>query len=221
MTVAAHVSDFVSASFSLDHYMTVGYLLGFIGAGLTLASYMMKSMLPLRLVALAANVFFVLYGFLEAALPSLLLYTAMIPINGKKALEIRRLIRAIESAKADAPVADWLLPNMHRHAAKAGEVLWHKGDVATEMVYLHDGTLRLPEINETLTPGALVGEIGLFSPDNKRTLSLVCETDCTLYTLSAEEMAQLYYQNPKLGFHVMRLIVARLMHDAERNQGKA
>jgi hypothetical protein len=28
-------------------------------------------------------------------------------------------------------------------------------------------------------------------------------------------MAKLYYQNPKLGYHVMRLIVARLMHDAD------
>jgi hypothetical protein len=29
-------------------------------------------------------------------------------------------------------------------------------------------------------------------------------------------MAQLYYVNPTLGYHVMRLVVARLMHDAER-----
>ena len=44
---------------------------------------------------------------------------------------------------------------------------------------------------------------------------MVC-TGSTLYSLSAETMAQLYYQNPKLGFHVMRMIVARLMHDADR-----
>ena len=29
-------------------------------------------------------------------------------------------------------------------------------------------------------------------------------------------MVQLYYQNPKLGFHIMRLIVARLTRDAEK-----
>ena len=200
---------------------TVGYVCGFIGAGLTLASYMMKSMLPLRLVALSANVFFVIYGYLEAALPSLFLYSLMIPINAKKALDIRRLVRAIESARADAPVVDWLLPHMHLRMAKAGETLWHKGDVATEMIYLHDGTLRLPEIDETLAPGALCGEIGLFAPNNQRTLSVVCDTDCTLYSLSADEMAQLYYKHPKLGFHVMRLVVARLMHDAERARAKS
>ena len=219
--MADYFSKLVDAGMHLGSDLSVGYVFGFIGAGLALASYMMKSMLPLRLVALASSVFFVAYGFLEAALPSLLLYTLMIPINGKKALEIRRLIRAIESAKSDTPVADWLLPHMHRHAAKAGHVLWNKGDVATEMLYLHDGTLRLVEIDTKLAPGALVGEIGLFSHDNKRTLSLVCETDCTRYSLSTEEMAQLYYQNPKLGFYVMRLIVARLMKDAERNRTAA
>ena len=29
-------------------------------------------------------------------------------------------------------------------------------------------------------------------------------------------MAQLYCQNPKLGYHMMRLVVARLIHDVEK-----
>jgi hypothetical protein len=82
---------------------TAGYICGFIGAALTLASYWMKSMMPLRLVALAASGFFVAYGWLEAALPTLVLYSAMILINSKKAWEIRTLVRAIETAKSDAP----------------------------------------------------------------------------------------------------------------------
>ncbi len=194
---------------------SIGYVFGFIGAGLTLASYMMKSMLPLRLVALSANVFFVLYGWLEMALPSLFLYAIMIPVNGKKAWEVRKLIRAIEGTRVDAPVADWLLPHMHRREVPAGQVLWRQGDQADEMLYLSAGTLRLVEHDETLGPGALVGEIGLFAPGNRRTLTLRTETACTLYALSAEGVAELYYKHPKLGFHVMRLVVARLMHDAE------
>lgn len=195
---------------------TIGYACGFIGAGLTLASYMMKSMLPLRLVALAACFFFVAYGWIEAALPSLALYTVMIPINIKKVLQIRRLVREIESARADTPLAQWLLPHMSRRSAPAGETLWRQGDVATEMIYLESGRLLKVEHDELLAEGSLAGEIGLFAPDNRRTLTLRCETDCTLYSLSAEGMAQLYYQNPKLGYHVMRLIVERLMHDVER-----
>lgn len=194
---------------------SLGYVFGFVGAALMVASYLMKSMLPLRQVALAANVFLVIYALQGGSWPTVVLYLAMIPINVKKVIQIRKLIRAIEHAKSDTPVADWLLPHMTRRQAKAGQVLWKRGDKANEMLYVESGTLRLVEHDETLGAGAIVGEIGMFAPDNRRTGSIVCATDCTLYSLSADGMAQLYYQNPKLGFHVMRLIVARLMHDAE------
>lgn len=199
----------------------IAYVYGFIGAGLMVTSYLMKSMLPLRVVALVACLFLVLYGYFAAAMPTLLLYGALIPINIKKTLQIHKLVRAIENAKSDTPISEWLLPNMTRRTAKAGTMLWQKGDVASEMLYLESGSLRLVEYDEVLAPGSLVGEIGLFAPDNIRTLSLECVTDCTLFSLSAEGMARLYYQNPKLGFHVMRLIVARLMHDTEKARHEA
>ena len=206
------------------HDMTdfnIAYVYGFIGAGLMVTSYLMKSMLPLRVVALVACLFMVIYGYFASAIPTLLLYGALIPINIKKTLQIRRLVKAIENARSDTPISEWLLPNMTRRTAKAGTRLWKKGDVASEMLYLESGSLRLVEYDEMLAPGSLVGEIGLFAPDNIRTLSLECVTDCTLFSLSAEGMARLYYQNPKLGFHVMRLIVARLMHDTEKARHEA
>jgi CRP-like cAMP-binding protein len=126
-----------------------------------------------------------------------------------------RVVKAIENARSDAPVAEWLLPHMTRRVAKAGEVLWRKGDAAGEMIYVEAGRLRLVEHGEEIGPDVLVGEIGLFAPDNRRTLSVECATDCTIYSLSSEAMLQLYFQSPKLGYHVMRLIVARLLHDAE------
>jgi hypothetical protein len=193
----------------------ISYTLGFIGAGLMLASYLMKNMMPLRIVALAANVVLVVYASMNLAWPTMALYAAMIPINVKKVREIRKLVRAIETAKADTPLAQWLLPHMTRREAKAGDTLWQRGDVATEMVYVDKGRLRLVEHDEVLGPGSLVGEIGLLSPDNRRTGTIRCDTDCTLYSLSADGMAQLYYLNPKLGFHVVRLVVARLQHDAQ------
>lgn len=200
---------------------TFGYTCGFIAGGLTLASYMMHSMMPLRIVALVANVFWIAYGAIELAWPSLVAYALTIPINAKKAWTVHKLVQAIEHAKSDAPVADWLLPNMLRRVVPAGQTLWRKGDEAKEMLYVHDGTLRLVEIDETLGKGALVGEIGLFAPDNRRTLTLQTETACTLYSLSADGMAQLYFQNPKLGYHVMRLVVARLMRDSEKAKARA
>jgi len=201
--------------------ISLAFVFGVIGAGLSVASALMKSMVPLRTVALAANAFFFIFGLLESSVVMLLLHGAMLPVNAWRMLSIRKLVREIESARSDAPVAQWLVPHMKRRRARAGETLWRRGDTATEMLYLHSGTLRLIEYGEILGPGSLVGEIGLFAPDNRRTQSLECASDCTLYSLSAPAMYRLYYQNPKLGFHIMRLVVGRLIRDAAQARDAA
>ena len=82
---------------------SLGYVFGFIGAALMVASYLMKNMLPLRMVALSANVFLVIYALLGGSWPTMALYLAMIPINLKKVVEIRKLVRAIRQVAASAP----------------------------------------------------------------------------------------------------------------------
>ena len=154
--------------------LTAGIICGFIGAGFTLLSYMMKSMMPLRIVALFGCLFFVAYGWLEAAIPSLTLYSIMVLVNIKKIWQLKQLTNAIENAKSTTPIAEWLLPNMTRRTAKAGQVLWNKGDLATEMIYLESGTVRMVEYQEVLGEGTILGEIGIFSSNNKRTLTIVC-----------------------------------------------
>jgi len=205
----------------MNFELSIGNIVGFIGAVLMVASYLMKSMLPLRIVALAACVFFFAYGWTKAAWPTLFLYALLIPINIKKALHVHQLVKAIQRAKGDTPVAEWLLPHMTKKKVAAGTKLWSQGDVAKEMLYVESGMVRLVEHGELLGPGSLIGEIGVLSPDNRRTLGVTCETDCTLYSLSAEQMAALYYENPKLGFHVMRLVVHRLTHDVDKARAVA
>jgi CRP/FNR family transcriptional regulator, cyclic AMP receptor protein len=192
-----------------------------VGAGLSVASALMKRMVPLRTIALAANASFFIFGLLERNVVMMLLHGAMLPVNAWRMLNIRKLVRDIEAARSDMPVADWLLPHMKRRQAKAGQTLWRRGDTATEMLYLQSGTLRLVEYGEILGPGSLVGEIGLFAPDNRRTQSLECASDCVLFSLTAPALYQLYYQNPKLGFHIMRLVVGRLIRDAAQARSAA
>jgi hypothetical protein len=192
-----------------------------VGAGLSVASALMKRMVPLRTIALAANASFFIFGLLERNVVMMLLHGAMLPVNAWRMLNIRKLVRDIEAARSDMPVADWLLPHMKRRQAKAGQMLWRRGDTATEMLYLQSGALRLVEYGEILGPGSLVGEIGLFAPDNRRTQSLECASDCVLFSLTAPALYQLYYQNPKLGFHIMRLVVGRLIRDAAQARSAA
>ena len=198
--------------------MTVdlGTVLGVVAAALYLTSYSMKSMLPLRALAVASNVFFIAYGIVQSALPELVLHSVLLPLNASRLWEIRKLTEEIARATQDSPVSQWLLPHMTRRAFKAGEVLYRKGDLADEVVYIASGQLRLQEHDQVLGPGELIGEIGLFSPDKKRTQSIICETDGELYRMTDEMIYRLYYQNPRLGFYFMRLIVERLLRDIRR-----
>jgi CRP/FNR family cyclic AMP-dependent transcriptional regulator len=196
--------------------MSLGVILGLIGAVLSIVAYTMRSMLPLRAVALTSNVCFLVYGVIESQLPSILLNLIVIPLNFYRFREIRRLVRDVETARSDTPLSEWLLPQMSLRCCKAGQVLFNQGDVAQEMFYLFKGQVQLQELNSSLGPGTLFGEIGIFAPDSRRTQTAVCGADTELYTMTQADVLRLYYQNPKLGFHLMRLIVARLMNDNAR-----
>lgn len=46
----------------------------------------------------------------------------------------------------------------------------------------------------------------------------MCETDGELYEMTDEMIFQLYYQHPKLGFFIMRLLAERLLRDVRRHE---
>jgi len=196
--------------------LDLGTALGLVAAALYFTSYSMKSMLPLRALAVASNVFFIAYGIVQSALPELVLHSVLLPLNARRMWEIQKLSREIARATQDSPVSKWLLPHMTRRAFKAGEVLYRKGELADEVGYIASGQVKLEEHDQILGPGELIGEIGLFSPEKRRTQSIICETDGELYRMTDEMIYRLYYQNPKLGFYFMRLIVERLLRDVKR-----
>jgi len=198
--------------------------IGFLGGVFYLASHSQKDMVSLRVLALASNVLFILFGLLHAHLditqllvmPEFLLNSILLPVNAKRLAEILRLTKQIEQATVESPVSEWLLPHMYLSKHKAGDVLFRKGDVAKEIIYVADGRLKLPDIDHHIGPGELIGEIGLFSPEKARTLTVVCDTDCELYKMTDEMIYRLYYKNPKLGFFFIHLIVERLLQDVRR-----
>jgi hypothetical protein len=198
--------------------------IGFLGGAFYLASHYQKDMVSLRVLALASNVLFLTFGLLHAhfdimeliGMPENILNAILLPVNAKRLSEILRLTKQIEQATVESPISEWLLPHMHLHKHKAGDVLFRKGDPAHEIVYVAEGRLKLQEVDHYLGAGELIGEIGLFSGAKVRTMTVVCETDCELYKMTDEMMYHLYYQNPKLGFFFMRLIVERLLRDVQR-----
>jgi CRP/FNR family cyclic AMP-dependent transcriptional regulator len=133
-------------------------------------------------------------------------------------VEIKKLSKEIARVTQESPISEWLLPHMKRRSFKQGEVLFRKGDAADKLIYLAEGRLKLTEIGVPIGAGELIGEIGLFSPEKKRTQTVTCDTDGELYEMTDEMIFQLYYQHPKLGFFIMRLVAERLLNDVRRHE---
>jgi two-component system, NarL family, nitrate/nitrite response regulator NarL len=101
---------------------------------------------------------------------------------------------------------------------KAGEVLFHKNDPSKALYYIVRGTVGLLEIDIEVGQGTILGEIGLFSPDHRRTCTARCLSDCELLMVSATDAMRLYYQDPEFATYLIHLITRRLEADKLRSQ---
>jgi CRP/FNR family cyclic AMP-dependent transcriptional regulator len=188
-------------------------ILGYAAAGTVFATFCMTTMMPLRILAVASNLLFGTYGFLAELHPILVLHAILFPINVYRLVQIRLLVRQIGAAIGSGISFKNLLPLMTRRIVPAGTVLFRKGDTADRLYYVSKGKLRIEEIGKELGPGEVIGEIGLFTADRKRTASIVCQSECELYELGEGKAKELYFQNPSFAFALLQLIVARLIEN--------
>jgi hypothetical protein len=193
---------------------------GYLGALLTLGTYSMKRMIPLRVIGVCANCVFIAYGLLTPVYPQLLLHGILLPLNVIRLREMLQLVWKVREASQGDLSMDWLKPFMTKRTVKKGDILFRKGDVSSAMFYTITGRYRLSEIGQDVAPGQIVGEIGLIAPNNKRTLTFECVEDGELLTITYGQVKQLYFQNPKFGFEFLQLISQRLFKDISRLEDK-
>lgn len=191
---------------------------GYLASLLVFSTFYMKTMVRLRMVAIASNVAFMAYGLAGAIYPVFILHAILLPMNCVRLCQLHGLTRKVRAAaRGDLP-ADWLVPHMTRRSLPAGHVLFRKGDPGSAMYLILAGSVRIPELDVVVGPGAILGEMGVFGPDHRRTGSAICETNVELGSLTDEQAIQLYYQNPAFGFHLFRLVVRRVLENERRRR---
>ena len=169
-----------------------------------------NTMISLHMGAIGGNICLLLFGLLASSYPTLVLHALLLPLNTYRMFEMMRLIREIREAAQGDNNLEPLLPFMHEEKARADDILFRKDDTPDRMIVIKEGTVLLKEIGVRCAAHDVLGEIAAFTPENRRTCTAVCETDCTLYTLDNNTMMQLFYQNPRFGMFLIRVIVQRL-----------
>jgi CRP/FNR family cyclic AMP-dependent transcriptional regulator len=189
---------------------------GYAGALLTLGTFAMTKMIPLRIIGIGANFAFISYGALAPIYPVLVLHTILLPLNSLRLYQMLQLIRKVREASQGDLNFEWLKPFMNKRTCKAGETIFRKGDLSSALFYTVSGRYRLREIEKEVPPGEVIGDLGLIAPDNKRTLTLECIEGGEILTISYSSVKQLYFQNPKFGFYFLQLSSRRLFQDIAR-----
>jgi CRP/FNR family transcriptional regulator, cyclic AMP receptor protein len=190
-------------------------LWGFAAAAAGLYAFYVRTIIPLRIAAIIANALAMVYSVSKGTYPTFLLNAILLPLNFVRLRAMWNLVHEVDAAvKGDLNV-EWLRPYMRPRNFQAGEFILRRGDVATEAFYIVSGEVELVEVGRIVGPGTLLGEIGLFTPGNRRTMSVKCRTEVHAATITYDQFKQLYFQNPQFGFALLRLIVARLAGNAE------
>lgn len=193
-------------------------ILSFIGSAATAGAMIMTRMIPLRLMIIVGNLFFIIDGVLFRDFKLAGLHIVLLLVNVYRLRQMQLLVKKVVTASQGVISEKWLTTFMRRKPAAAGESLFSRGDPATHLFYIVSGRFWIPELNLEIEPGKLVGELGILMPERTRSQSLECRESGELLIISYDEVHELFFQNPEFGYHFLRLVAARLLKDVERLQ---
>src|SRR3954463_14505336 len=198
----------------MDHHY-YAEIIGIAAAGARLYAAKSRTIVPLRVAAIAANALAMAYSLAHGTYPTFLLNAVLLPLNAWRLHEVLKLIRDIDAAARSDMNADWLLPYMRAKNFKTGDIMMKRGEDAPGAVYVTPREVELVELGKTVGPGTLLGEIGLFTPDGLRVATARCKTDVEAARIDYDQFKQLYFQNPEFGFRLLHLVVGRLQESSE------
>ena len=187
---------------------------------LIVATASSKTMVPLRILSIVANCFLIFSYAATHTYILLALQAITLPVNGFRLYQMIALIRHVrESVRGDSSM-EWLKPFMTSRHFRKGDILFAKGEQASEMFCTVTGRFRLLELGIELKPGQVVGELAMLAPDNRRTATLECIEDGEALSITYQQVEQLYYQNPTFGFYFLRLATARLFENISKMEAE-
>jgi hypothetical protein len=187
-----------------------------IGACFYAATFLMPTMVRLRVYGILSALFFVAYGVLAGVISTFLMYLLLLPINSLRLFQILKLVKKARVAVQGDLSIDWLKPFMSSRNYRKGDILFRKGEPANEMFLTTTGKFLVTEIGVELPPGRLMGELGFLTPNNKRTQTVECIEDGAVMIISYDRLLEVYFEYPDFGYYFLRLSSDRLIQNIAR-----
>lgn len=190
--------------------------IGYLASALVFITFYMKTMVPLRCVAIASNVAFLTYGAWLGLWPIAILHGLMLPLNSMRLMQIRRMLTEVRTARTSDLDLGAIVRSFEAVRYPRGTVLFRKGDPGDFAYYVAKGEITFPEIEARCGIGQLFGEIAIFSPEHARMASAICASDVELYRIDEHALVTAFHQSAPFAFSLLRLITTRLLDDLAR-----
>ena len=188
---------------------------GWLASLLTVATYSMNSMIPLRILAIASSVCFVLYALVLQLWPLLLMELILLPINLYRFWQILTLRGRLGRATGGSPDDFSVIERYGRkRQIPAGTCIFQRGDPVDSLFYIATGRVLIEEFEAEMRPGDIFGEIAFFTDAATRTGTARCIDDVEVYELDQKRFMRLQFEDPSFGLAVMRTVTRRLAANA-------
>lgn len=185
-------------------------VIGWLGAALMVSTFAMRGMTSLRVVAVCANVAMITYAWGLEIYPVLALQSCLLPINIVRLTQLVTAGRAMKAGGAESLQA--LVPYLRAERIAAGDCLFRIGDKAEKMYIVLSGEILLEELDKIVGQGEVLGELGVFDDQQKRSGTAVAKSDVELHSIAAETVRELCLQRPDVGLALLRLVLTRIPH---------
>ncbi|MDW4499741.1 Crp/Fnr family transcriptional regulator [Sulfitobacter sp. D35] len=208
----------------MDHLSQIDWIeaVGWVASLLTIATYSMSTMLPLRILAIASSVCFVIYASVLQLWPLLAMELLLLPINLYRFWQVVALRGKLSNASGNAQ-ADFSVVQTYgrRRKLASGAVVFERGDPVDRLYYLAEGRVRIAELGIDLSPGDIFGEIAFFTDAAARTATARCLSEAVVYSVDAKQFMRLQFEDPSFGLAVMRTITRRLTENLKGASGRS
>lgn len=200
----------------MDQFANLHWIeaVGWLASILTVASYSVATMLPLRLLAIASSVCFAAYAFTLQLWPLLAMELILLPINLYRlwqVLALRGKLNRVSGSKQ----SDFSIIKAYgkRRNIKAGAVVFKRGDPVDQLYFIAKGRVSIEEMGVDLRAGDIFGEIAFFTNLATRIATARCTEDTQVYSINEKRFMRLQFEDPGFGMAVMRIITHRLIEN--------
>ena len=191
--------------------------IGWLGSILTIATYAMNTMMPLRILAIASSISYLIYAYLLQLWPLLGMELALLPINCYRLWQIVTLRDLVAQAK-DGTATDFSVIKAYgkKRRINAGSLIFKRGDPVDQLYFIGSGRVLIEEVGIEVSSGDIFGEIAFFTDAATRTATARCVEEAEVYEIDKKRFMRLQFEDPGFGLSVMRTVTRRLSDNANR-----